>query len=157
MRRYTNGKRKRGDRMQLKASTVQANRAVITYIIIAIVLLAALLLGVRWAKNQANYYAQHPAGHTTTADNSGNKQQSGTSTQPSQSQPAPSPSSSSNSSGQTNSAPAASSQQTATNTPARVPSTGPEQFVLPIVSLCIFMFAFASYARARRRLQTVTE
>ena len=140
-------------------STGSSSRPVIIYIIVAVVLFAALILGLRWAKNRADYYAQQQTGtsKTQTANNSGQGQtenpSSGTTVQPSAPQPAPSAHSE--------------SQNTPTSTPtvaatghaapARVPSTGPEQVFLTLASLTILTFASASYLRARRRLQQLAQ
>jgi len=146
--------------MQNSADTAgsSTSRPVIIYIIVAVVLFAALILGLRWAKNRADYYAQQQTGNskTQTATNNGQNQtenpSSGTSVQPNAPQPAPSANESQNT---PKSAPTVAA--TGPAAPARVPSTGPEQVFLTLASLTVLTFASASYLRARRRLQQLAQ
>lgn len=142
-------------------STGSTSRPVIIYIIVAVVLFAALILGLRWAKNRADYYAQQQTGtsKTQTADTNNNGQSqtanpsSGTTVQPSAPQPTPSAHSESQNTSPSTPTVAA----TGPAAPARVPSTGPEQVFLTLASLTILTFASASYLRARRRLQQLAQ
>lgn len=139
-------------------SASSGSRPVIIYIIVAVVLFAALVLGVRWAKNRAGYYAQHQTGSSQTASNSqsqtGNPSQGGGANSGATSTPQPASSGSSNTSGnQTTPAPSPSVASTTPAEPSHVPSTGPEQVFLTLGSLLILAFAATSYVRARRRLQ----
>lgn len=140
-------------------SAGSTSRPVIIYIIVAVVLFAALILGVRWAKSRADYYAQQQTGNskTQTASNNNGQGQTespsqGTNAQPSTPQPAPSANESQNT---PQSTPSVASNTPAT--PAHVPSTGPEQVFLTLGSLSVFAFAATSYARARRRLQELAQ
>ena len=134
------------------------SRPVIIYIIVAVVLFAALILGVRWAKSRADYYAQQQTStsKTQTASNNGQGQtenpSQGTEAQPSTPQPAPSANESQNTPTSTPTVAA-----TGPATPAHVPSTGPEQVFLTLGSLSVFAFAATSYVRARRRLQELAQ
>jgi cytoskeletal protein RodZ len=135
----------------MQSSTdADARRPVIIYIIVAVVLFAALILGVRWAKSRSAYYAQHQSGQNQPVAEQGS-QQASPSTQGSQQTPStqaePSPGT------QT-------SSNTASSTPAAslsVPSTGAEDFIVPIISLSLVTFAGASYMRARKRLQSLPQ
>lgn len=146
--------------MQNSADTASTSRPVIIYIIVAVVLFAALLLGVRWAKSRADYYAQQQTGssNSQTASNNGQSQTenppqgASSQNQPSTSQPSSSATGSQNS---TQSTPTVAA--TGPAAPARVPSTGPEQVFLTLVSLSAAAFAGASYVRARRRLQQLAQ
>ena len=132
----------------MQSSTdANARRPVIIYIIVAVVLFAALILGLRWAKSRSAYYAQQQSGQSQPVAETGGHQATTPSTQEPE-QPAPAP------------PPAPSSSNTASNTPAvpsHVPSTGPEQFILPIISLSLVTFSATSYVRARKRLQSVPQ
>lgn len=132
------------------------SRPVIIYIIVAVVLFAALILGLRLAKNRADYYAQQQTGNKTqTADNGPGPTENpsqGATTQPSTPQPTPSANES-----QKASPNAPTVAATGPAAPARVPSTGPEQVFLTLASLTILTFASASYLRARRRLQQLAQ
>lgn len=141
-------------------STGSSSRPVIIYIIVAVVLFAALILGLRWAKNRADYYAQQQTGtsKTQTANTNNGQGQtenpsSGTTVQPSTPQPAPS----ANHESQNTPSSTPSVAATGPAAPARVPSTGPEQVLLTLASLTILTFASASYWRARRRLQQLAQ
>jgi len=120
-----------------------ARRPIIIYIIVAIVLFAALILGIRWAKSRSAYYAQLQSGQSQPVAQGGGQQTNTPSGQaPPQSQPKPAGSPSQNSS------------STAENStiPTQVPSTGAEDFIAPIISLSLIAFSATSYIRARKRL-----
>lgn len=124
-------------------------RPVITYIIIAVILFVALFGSVRFAKNRASVYAPQPVGQSQSSGNQGEqKPQTGTSVSDGQNT---TPSAST----QQNPTPAATPTTGPSTAPGRVPSTGPEQIALPILSLSLLAFASISYVRARRRLQTI--
>lgn len=148
------------------SSDTGARRPVILYIIIAIALFAALLLTVRWAKSRADFYGQQQSGQGQTAATTEEGQPQGPSDE---SQPADSSShqqtqtETNTSQPQQTQAPQSNeSASNATQTPRTVastgppavhvvPATGPEQLVLPILSVSAFVFAALSYVRARRR------
>ena len=125
-----------------------ARRPIIVYIIVAIVLFAALILGIRWAKSRSVYYAQQQTGQSQPAGAASN-QQTGT---PTAQEPEQSKSTSAGNSAQTPSNAANSTSAV----PSRVPSTGPEQVILPIISLSLVTFTATSYIRARRRLMSMS-
>jgi FtsZ-interacting cell division protein ZipA len=140
-------------------SVSSTSRPVIIYIIVAVVLFAALVLGVRWAKSRADYYAQQQTStsKTQTASSNGPGQtenpSQGTEATPSTSQPTPSVHNESQ-----NASPSKPSVASTTPAaPAHVPSTGPEQVFLTLGSLSVCAFAAASYVRARRRLQGLAQ
>lgn len=115
-------------------------RPVILYIIIATVLSAALVFGVWWAKNRADYYAQ----------------QTGEASQP-QGEPTPDEIASqareqSQGQAETTPPPAPTMTQPESSLPVSVPAAGPEQGLLSIAAICAFIFAGLSYIRARKRL-----
>jgi cytoskeletal protein RodZ len=141
-----------------------ARKPVILYIIISIALFAALLLTVRWAKSRADFYGQQQSNQGQTVATTEESQPQGSSDE------SPSADSSShqqtqtetNTSEQTQSPQGNVSTPNATQTPTTVastgppvvhsvPATGPEQLVLPLVSVSAFVFAALSYVRARRR------
>lgn len=130
-----------------------ARRPIILYIIIAIALFVALILGVRWAKSRSAYYSQ---------PQNGQNQQVTQESQPqgdSEEEPAPAAQQSPSTSNSNESQPTASTPTASTPVPAaggvsRVPSTGPEQVLLSIISLSAVVFAALSYVRARRRLES---
>lgn len=128
----------------MNQSTDTDKRPIILYIIIAIALVAALVLGVWWAKNRANQYAQQPITEQVS-------QPQGESVPEVASQPpvqSPDPA-------ETASVPPAPTMtQPEPSTPVIVPATGAEQVILPITSVSLFVFAALSYIRARRRLVT---
>ena len=136
------------------SSDTDSRRPIILYILIAIALFVALLLAVRWAKSRSDYYAQQQNGHSQpVAEDSGQPQDSPQPAPaehtPQQSQPAPQGTES------TNQAPTPTAvASTGPPTVQSVPSTGPEQIILPVASLSAVVFAGLSYARARRRLRT---
>jgi FtsZ-interacting cell division protein ZipA len=148
------------------SSDTGARRPVILYIIIAIALFAALLLTVRWAKSRADFYGQQQAGQGQTATTTEESQPQGSSdesspaetsspqqTQAETSTPQPQQTQASQSSESTPSSTHTPSTVASTGPPVvhSVPATGPEQLVLPIVSVSAFVFAALSYVRARRR------
>jgi cytoskeletal protein RodZ len=148
------------------SSDAGARRPVILYIIIAIALFAALLLTVRWAKSRADFYGQQQNGQGQTATTTEESQPQGSSdgSQPAEnSSPQQTQTETNTSSPQQTQAPQSSeSTPSSTQTPSTVastgppvvhsvPATGPEQLVMPIVSLSAFVFAALSYVRARRR------
>lgn len=119
-------------------STDKTKRSVILYILVAIALSAALVSGIWWAKNRADYYAQQ-------------SEQAG---QP-QVQPTPEEIASQaqeQSSGNTEVTPNPVVAPSEPPLPASVPAAGMEQGLLPIGSLCAFIFAWSSYIKARRKL-----
>lgn len=126
-----------------QSTDTDVKRPIILYIIIAIALVAALVLGVWWAKNRANHYGQQQVTEQVS--------------QP-QGEPVPevasqSPVQSPEQSAETASVPPAPMMtQPEPSTPVIVPATGPEQVTLPITSVSVFVFAALSYIRARRRL-----
>jgi cytoskeletal protein RodZ len=130
-----------------------ARRPIILYIIIAIALFVALILGVRWAKSRAAYYSQPQTGQnqqvTQESQPQGNPEE-----EPAPAAPQSPSTSNSNESHPTASTPTANTPVASTGGASRVPSTGPEQILLPIVSLSAVVFAALSYVRARRRLET---
>lgn len=132
-------------------SDADARRPVILYIIIAIALCVALVVGVWWAKIRSADYAQQ-SGQQQTAQNS--QPQGSSSSQDASQPPQQSPASSSNSE-----TPTSAPQQTAASqTPAsasRVPATGPEQPFLQVLSMGAVVFAAFSYIKARRKLQNL--
>lgn len=148
------------------SSDAGARRPVILYIIIAIALFAALLLTVRWAKSRADFYGQQQNGQGQTATTTEESQPQGSSDE---SQPAENSSpqqtqtdTSTSQSQQTQTSQSNESTPSSAQTPStvastgppvvhRVPATGPEQLILPIVSVSAFIFAALSYVRARRR------
>lgn len=139
-----------------------ARRPVIFYIIIAIALFAALILTVRWAKSRADYYGQQPqtGQGQTVAEQPQESQPQGV---PEETQQQPAASSSQQSQPPQLLTPRSTPESTASAPTPRtvantgppvvqvVPSTGPEQLILPIVSLSAVVFAGLSYVRARRR------
>lgn len=127
------------------SSDADARRPVILYIIVAIVLFAALILGIRWAKSRSAFYAQQQTGQSQPAENQGGQQ---TETNPSTQEPEQSPAAPENNNA---SQPSPSAPDQAA-VPSRVPSTGPEQFIMPIIALSMVTFAGASYWQARRKL-----
>ena len=139
------------------SSDAGARRPVILYIIIAIALFAALILTVRWAKSRADYYAQQQTGQTQPVAEEGSQPQ-GTP------EPQPAETPSSQPTQQSQPAPRSTESPTSAPTPTAVantgppvvhvvPSTGPEQLILPIASLSAVVFAGLSYARTRRHLR----
>lgn len=129
-----------------------ARRPIILYIIIAIALFVALILGVRWAKNRAAYYSQPQTGQNqqVTEDS---QPQGNPAEEPAPATPQSPSTSNSNESQPTASTPTASTPVIPAGGASRVPSTGPEQIILPIISLSAVVFAALSYVRARRRFQ----
>jgi FtsZ-interacting cell division protein ZipA len=139
-----------------------ARRPVILYIIIAIALFAALLLTVRWAKSRADFYGQQQSnqGQMTTTTEENQPQGSSDETQSADSSSHQQAQTETHTSEQTQASQG--SESTSTHTPSTVastgppvvhsvPATGPEQLVLPMVSVSAFVFAALSYVRARRR------
>jgi hypothetical protein len=137
-----------------------ARRPVILYIIIAIALFAALILTVRWAKNRADYYAQAQTGQSQPVAEEGGQPQVTPETSPVIEVPSPQPQPQQ----QSQPAPRSTESHTSAPTPTAVantgpptvqvvPSTGPEQLVLPIFSLSAVVFAGLSYVRTRRRFR----
>lgn len=123
--------------MNQKTDT-ETKRPVILYIIIAILLSAALMLGVWWAKNRANFYAQ----------------QSGQVSQP---QGLPSPETASQNPVESPvlppevGTPNPVATQSEPSSPVVMPATGPEQGLLSIATISLCLFAALSYLRARKR------
>lgn len=148
------------------SSDAGARRPVILYIIIAIALFAALLLTVRWAKSRADFHGQQQSSQGQTVATTEESQPQGSSDE---SKPAETSSPQQAQTGDNTSQPAQTqspqsnvSTPSATQTPTTVastgppivhsvPATGPEQLVLPMVSVSAFVFAALSYVRARRR------
>lgn len=125
---------------------MQASSAkrVAVFAVIGLVLVLAVVAGMRWAKERSEYYANKP---------------SPTVNLPTITNPAPASSSPSKPEEKKPEQPApATATQPPTNTPAsqptpaHVPSTGPEDAVLPIASLSLLAFAAIRYAQARRHL-----
>lgn len=131
------------------SSDARLKRPVITYIIIAVALVAALILCVRWVKTRANSYVESQAqtGQSQTASSGDQESQPVTTDDPQTQQQQP-----------TDTQIAAEPVQT---TPAlsgsiqSVPSTGPEQFVMTLIATSSIAFSAQSYIRARRRLQNL--
>ncbi|HSW81807.1 MAG TPA: hypothetical protein VLG40_05460 [Candidatus Saccharimonas sp.] len=139
--------------------TTQQNtlRSISVYVLIGALLLAAVILGVRWAKARSDGYAkaaQAPTAQQTAGNNSSSQ------SQPSQSQPQtgnkpttpsqPSPT-------EQNKAPQVAvnpqpAPVAAAQNPQRMPSTGIEDAFLPIGSLIAVVFAALTYVQSRRRL-----
>jgi len=123
----------------MNATDTANKRPIILYILIAIALSAALVTGVWWAKNRANYYVQKT-------------EQAG---QP-QDQPTPEEIASEahgQSLGETEVTPTPVVAQTPP-LPVAVPATGAEQGVLSIVGISALIHATLSYVKARKRLFT---
>lgn len=124
-----------------QTTDTDSKRPVILYIVIAILLSAALVLGVWWAKNRSNYFAQQ-SGQVTQPQGEP-VMETASQTETESPLPAPGPQ-------------AAAPNTTAPDppsTPVIVPATGPEQGFLPILGIAACMFAGLSYARARRRFK----
>ncbi len=121
-------------------STDTDKRPIILYIIIAIALVAALVLGVWWAKNRANQYGQQPI--TEQVNQPQGELAPEIASQPPVQSPEP----------DTSVPPTSTMTQSEPSIPVVVPATGAEQVILPITSVSLFVFAALSYIRARRRL-----
>ena len=135
------------------STDADARRPVVIYIIVAVVLFAALILGIRWAKSRSAYYAQRQTGQSQPVAQEGNQQTSPPATQPEPDQSLSQPVASSDSAASNTSSTAV---EPTVVTPSRVPATGAEQVILPIISLSLVAFAGTSYVRARRRLQSLS-
>ena len=142
-------------------SRASNGRPIILYILIAIVLFAALILSVRWAKSRADFYGQQQTeqGQQVAEQES---QPQGTSapqeeevatTDSSQSQPQTQSQPATTDTQDQGSAPNPPTVATTGPSPSHVPSTGPEEVLLPIASMSLFVFAVITYARTRRRLR----
>jgi cytoskeletal protein RodZ len=130
-----------------------ARRPVILYIIIAIALCVALIVGVWWAKIRSADYAQQQNGQQQTAQNN---QPQGDSNSQNASQPSEqSQAQSSTPETATTTPQTAASQSPAPAHVSRVPATGPEQPFLQVLSMGAVVFAALSYIKARRRLQNL--
>lgn len=156
--------------MQNSTDSSSQGRPIILYIIIAVALFAALVLTVRWAKSRADYYGQQqtnqgqqvagqesqPQGAPAEPEVATTEPQSQSQPQPQQEQQPQSTSAPATSSTAPQSSALAPSAVANTGPPASahvVPSTGPEQFLLPIISLSAVVFAGLSYLRTRRRFR----
>lgn len=117
-------------------------RSLLLFVIIGVLLLAAVILGVRWARGRSDQIAT--ANQPTVQQPAPQQAQE-------QKQPEPQP------------APAATPQpQAAPNTnkpapapsttPSHVPATGMEDAILPIMVLAATVFAATTYVQSRRRL-----
>lgn len=147
--------------------TTQNNtlRSLLIFIIIGAVLLAAVILGVRWARGRSDQLAsasnqqqtEQPA--TTGANQQPAQQQQPAQTQPQQQAPATQPPQNNNTNNQVASNPtlpakSSTSTQPTSNqpVPAQVPSTGIQDAFLPIATIAAVVFASATYLQSRRRL-----
>jgi outer membrane biosynthesis protein TonB len=134
--------------------TTQNNtlRSLLIFIIIGAVLLAAVVLGVRWARGRSDQLAnagsqpqtEQPAATETQQEQKPAEQQ------PAQTQPQSGPVAA-------NPTPApkpASATQAPTNqpTPTHVPATGVEDAFMPIIAIAAMVFAGTAYVQSRRRL-----
>ena len=127
-------------------------RPVITYIIVAVALVAALILCVRWVKTRANFYAesQVQSGQSQNASSGNQEPQPVVSEDPqTQQQQA--------ASNTPSVASPAESSQTLSGSVAAVPSAGPEHFAATVVAISAIAFSVQSYARARRRLHNLAK
>lgn len=122
----------------MNATDMANKRPIILYIIIAIALSAALVCGVWWAKNRANYYAQQ-------TEQTGQPQAPPTPDEIASQSHEQSP-------GETEVTPTPVVAQAAPPLPVSVPATGAEQGVLSIFGICALIHALLSYIKARRRL-----
>lgn len=119
--------------------TVTRNSRVKTiglYVVIAIILVGAVVLGLRFAKNRAESYA-----HTSTPQPSVPAPEQ-PAAEPVAQQPTPAPT------------PTPEPAKPA-STPTHVPSTGPEELVLPIFALSAFAFCLIQYVQTRRKLSAL--
>lgn len=120
-------------------------RTGIMYLIIAIVLLAAIVLGVRWAKTRSEHYANNPAGESSqeqTPEEQTPPDVAGEATQ--------SPAESSSS--ETPSTPTAATE----SQDHAIPSTGPADTLFVLGAMGLATFAFGKYIQARRKLLTLS-
>lgn len=151
-----------------QTSQKNAIRPLLTFIIVAAVLLLVIILGVRFAKSRSTTVATE-AGHssqqtTATPQPSDQKQastQKANSSQPQSSAQASQPKVDGASTDKsTSSTPAPASTPAATtpapSNPSHVPSTGVEDVLLPIGTLATVVFAAITYAQSRRRLASLT-
>lgn len=132
------------------STDTDVRRPVITYIVIAIALVASLILCVWWAKSRANSYTDSRAqsGQNQSASTGSEGSQPATTETPSQqSQPATENAQSSQAPTQVGS--------TGPSLATSVPSTGPEQLVTPVIATSVIAFAAQSYLRSRRRLRSL--
>jgi hypothetical protein len=127
--------------------TTQNNtlRTLLIFVIIGAVLLAAVVLGMRWAKGRSdqianNQHTQQPASPPKTDDTKKPEEQ-----EPSPVVVAPTPAPAS-------SAPSVAPSTSTTVTPSHVPKTGPEDSLLPIAAIAALVFASINYVQSRRRL-----
>jgi len=119
-------------------------RSLLLFFIIGVLLLAAVILGVRWARGRSDQIASsnsQPAVQQPTEQQT--QEQKQPEPQPATSAPSPQPTTGLN---KPATAPVASS------TPSHVPATGIEDAILPIVALAATVFAASTYAQSRRRL-----
>jgi outer membrane biosynthesis protein TonB len=137
-------------------------RSILVYVFIGALLLVAVILGVRWAKARSDSYAkasQTPSMQQTAANTkqpASNQPQTNTD-KPAATNSAPSTSSTPNSTATPTPTPkpsvAVQPPQIVVNpTPKQMPSTGAEDFLLPIGSLVVLVFASLTYMQSRRRL-----
>lgn len=127
-------------------------RPVITYIIIAVALVAALILCVRWVKTRANSYAESQAQSGQSQDASpGNQEPQPVVSEDPQTQRQPA-----ESNAQSATSPAETSEPLSGSVMA-VPSAGPENFAITVIAISAIAFSAQSYARARRRLQNLAK
>lgn len=138
--------------------TTQNNtlRSLLIFAIIGAVLLAAVILGVRWARSRSDQLASNAGQQTQQPAPAENKQeenkpaeqnnqgQSGEQSQPAQSSQPASNSPANQGSSATSS--------TVAHTPTHVPSTGAGDVALPIVAVVGAVFAASTYVQSRRRL-----
>lgn len=129
--------------------TTQNNtlRSLLIFVIIGAVLLAAVILGVRWARGRSDQLAnagnQQQTEQPATTETG---QQEPAEQQPAQTQPqvaanpTPAPK------------PATTQAPSSQPTPTHVPATGVEDAFMPIIAIAAMVFAGTAYVQSRRRL-----
>lgn len=120
-------------------------RGIILYSAVALVLLAAVIGGVVWAKERSKQYAGNqpaPAAQETVAPD----------VQGDQAQPAPAPSQQENNQPAPAPDTASPSPAPSTSTPSHVPATGPADWLPFVATVSLTSFVAAQYIQSRRRL-----
>jgi outer membrane biosynthesis protein TonB len=150
--------------------TTQNNtlRSLLIFIVIGAILLAAVILGVRWARGRSDQLANAGNQQQTeqpVATNTDQQEQKPAEQQPTQQQPqqapAAQPQPAANNQVAANPTPASPAPTTSSTStqapsnqpvPAQVPSTGIEDAFLPIIAIAAMVFAGTTYMQSRRRL-----
>lgn len=153
--------------------TIQNNtlRSLLIFIVIGVVLLGAVILGVRWARSRSDQIANKNTSQVATTEKSPaekkaeaeRKAKEDQQKAQAQSQPQPTQSQSPDTSKQVAAAPAqpspqqsqpqTSSTSTTMQSPTHVPSTGMGDIVLPIAAVAAAVFTAMTYVQSRRRLE----